>query len=75
MGVRNDEQAWPGRLEALLNPTRRDVAAFHIHDAHCDGGPCYDANIEQHCGLPTADDYVRADALLTALANLGGGHG
>lgn len=58
----------PAPLQALLHPLRRDVAAEHIHDAHCCWAGCYDATIEQHTGRPTGDDYERADQLLAALA-------
>jgi hypothetical protein len=45
----------------------RQIAAMHIHDARCDGDPCYDANTEQHRQPPTEDDFQRADRLLAAL--------
>ncbi len=44
-----------------------DIAAFHIHDAHCAGDPCYDATTEQHRFGPKTGDYRRAEMLLAAL--------
>jgi hypothetical protein len=44
-----------------------DIAAAHLHDARCDGEPCYDANTEQHRFGPTVNDYSRAEALVAEL--------